>query len=183
MNTEPSKSWAEILELLRRSPAARVRLAVLLIIATALAIVCAALVVIRLVAPVQPTMTLDEAKTRATLYAQLAADRLPGHPRLVGPARTSVECDGNVPRGSVDLADTYDVDYSGAPSSPSNTTVINTLYNYWAFSGYAMLGDETKGGGRRIRFENPKDGFRFGLIEPAVGTMLSLQISAPCVKP
>jgi hypothetical protein len=134
----------------------------------------------------QPTITLQQARDQATAYAQIAQTQLPGNPKLVGPRRTSVDCDDptdNGPKGRVDVADDYEVNYRIDPP-PDNTTIINHMYDFWSSQGYQVIEDaRSKDRGRRIGFENPKDGFRFGLVEAATGPQLSLQISAPCVWP
>jgi hypothetical protein len=135
----------------------------------------------------QPTITLQQARDQATAYGQAAQAQLPGSPKLVGPRRTSLDCDDptdNGPKGRVDVGDYYDVDYHGIDPLPDNTTIINHMYDYWSAQGYQVLQDtRSKDRGRHIRFENPKDGFRFGLVEADTGSQLSLQISAPCVWP
>jgi hypothetical protein len=133
----------------------------------------------------QATITLQQAGDRATSYAQAATAQLPGKPKLIGPSRTSVDCDDPTdrgPKGRVDLADDYRLDYGA--DLPDHTSLINHMYDYWAGLGYQTLKDtRTDNFGRVIRFQNPKDGFRFGLVEDATNTQLTLQISAPCVWP
>jgi hypothetical protein len=134
-----------------------------------------------------PTITLQQARDQATTYAQAAQAQLPGSPKLIGPRSTSVDCDDPTdggPKGRVDLANYYDLDYSQSSTPPDNTTIITHMYDYWTGQGYHVLEDTRNNNtGRRIGFENPKDRFRLGLVEPAVGTQLSLQISAPCIWP
>jgi hypothetical protein len=133
----------------------------------------------------QPTITLQEAGERAISYARAAVAQLPGNPKVIGPTRISVPCDGlygDGPNVRVHLADDYHLDYGF--SWPDHTSLINHMYQYWAGLGYQTIRD-TRGDnfGRAIHLENPTDNFDFGLIEDITNTVLTLQITAPCVWP
>jgi hypothetical protein len=134
---------------------------------------------------IQPTITLQEAGVRAISYAQAALAQLPGSPKVIGPTRTSVPCDGltkSDPHARVDLADDYHLDYGFV--WPDHTSLINHMYEYWLGQGYQNVFDSRADHfGRVIRFENPKDSFDFGLIEDSTNTQLTLLISAPCLWP
>jgi hypothetical protein len=134
----------------------------------------------------QPTINLAQAGTQAETYAAEAHAHIPGALPLDRPSRTSLECDDPTdggPPGRFDLADVYILAFPTG-TVPDNTAIIDGLYDFWAGQGYHPIDDtRTNSRGRVIRFENLRDGFRFGLVEAVTTPQLTLEISSPCVWP
>jgi hypothetical protein len=128
-------------------------------------------------------LTYAQAGPIADRYATDTADHMPGSPRLIGPRRSSVNCDdlGDTgPTGTVDLADAYELTFD---QHPDNSTVFNHMHDYWITKGYQPYHDgRNKPNTRSLIVENPHDGFRLGIVE-AISGQLTLNISSPCLKP
>ncbi len=131
----------------------------------------------------QEQMTLDQAGPVGERYAAAAVVHLPGSPRLVGPTRSSLPCDDpadHAPAGSADLALAYTLEFDQIPDPAQ---AFDQLKAYWVGQGYQIIDeDPATMSVRNLTAENPKDGFRIGLVRGDAGNF-SLNVSSPCLMP